>query len=68
MVGRYLYEVEYKDPDPGCPIFTMRLRADNPEHLHLQFFADGDDWEIVRYAVVTERPRHRWNWRAYDAA
>jgi len=62
-----LYEIEYKDPDPGCPVFRLRLRAVNVEHA-MERFCDSDDrdgggWDVLRVARVREdKPRREWNW------
>lgn len=58
----HLYAIEYKDRDPCCPVFTTRLRAYSIEHAIEKFQDDGDDWELLRIARVTDRPKHRWRW------
>jgi hypothetical protein len=57
------YEIEYKDPDPGCPVFRWRCEAYSAEHAMEKFQDDGDDWEALRIARVNPKhPRYRWRW------
>jgi hypothetical protein len=48
-MNRKRYRIEYKDIDPGCPVFTMTVQAYDTEHAELIFWGeDGglpDDWE-----------------------
>jgi len=62
-----MYEIEYQDPGPGCPVFAFRTRAVNAEHAMMRFGAsddlDGGGWRVLRIARVREdRPRREWNW------
>ena len=42
------YFIHYKDPDPACPVFRIKIEAyDRDEAIEI-FFGDGDDWEIVK--------------------
>lgn len=63
-----LYEIEYKDLDPGCPVFRMRLKGYCIDDILDKFFYDDDSgWEILRIAVVrNEKPKHRWNWKTFN--
>lgn len=60
-----LYEIEYRDEDPGCPTMCMLRRAEGLEHLQEILLSDPDagGWIIERVARVDRTiPRHRWVW------
>jgi hypothetical protein len=49
------YRIRYKDPDPGCPIFSTIIRAYDEAHAEEKFFDTNDtDWEIVSIERVKE--------------
>lgn len=60
----YRYEIEYKDPDPGCPVFEWRCWAYNSEHAIEKFYEgpEDNDWELLRIARMSDRPRSSWKW------
>lgn len=49
-----VFEIEYRDEDPGCPVFTWRCRAHDKEHARDKFLdgLDGDGWEICSIRQV----------------
>ena len=48
-----IYRITYRDEDPGCPLFTMRIRAADPAHAEERFFdaPDAEGWVIVKIEV-----------------
>lgn len=48
------YRIRYRDPDPGCPVFSCVVSAYDAEHAEEKFREDGDDWLIVKIERVKE--------------
>lgn len=51
------YRITYRDADPGCPLFMMRVRAYDTNHAEELFFEgeDSDGWVIVKIEAVFHR-------------
>ncbi len=50
------YRIRYRDPDPGCPVFSYIVRAYDREHAEERFYEtnDGDDWQLVSITELKE--------------
>jgi ribosomal protein L20A (L18A) len=46
------YKIVYKDQDPGCPDFSLIVRAYSEEHAIDKFYADDDDWQILSIRLI----------------
>ena len=49
------FRIKYKDLDPACPVFGMRVRAYDREHAEGIFWAmdsDDDGWELISITEV----------------
>lgn len=52
---RKRWRIEYRDPDPDCPIFTMDVLAYDRAHAEEVFWDDDvqdEDWEIISIKEV----------------
>jgi hypothetical protein len=51
------YKIEYKDLDPGCPVFRCIVKAYDIDHAIEKFQSDGDNWEIIGIAQYDKKEK-----------
>jgi hypothetical protein len=53
------YRIEYRDEDPGCPVFCAIVRAHDRDHAIERFLdaPDGEGWVIVKVTLDPARQR-----------
>jgi hypothetical protein len=53
VTRRKLYRIEYRDPDPGCPIFTTFVYGHDQDDAIERFLDDGDEWLVLSCKEAT---------------